>query len=501
MSEKIEVIAELKDLISGKFKEINAQIDNMDNKLSNINQGSGKGGIMGSVLGANLLTGAITKAAGAAVEFGKESFQAFGRAEQFQTALTTLLYGNEQMAGALNNQLKQFAMETPFELSEVQQATRLMIAYGSSAGNVVGEMRMLGDVASGTAQPLGEIAYLYGTVRQQQKANLIDLKQFANRGIPIFKELAKVTKYTLEQLVEGGKDVDITFSDVEKAFKNMTAEGSQFGGMMDKQSKTLLGQTSNLSDAWEQLHVSIGASQQGILKDTIKWTTDMVNGLRQVVDRSNYIDKSLGSLQGNYGIGTFDNDAKDNRYVVQMKDGTKKSFTDPKEARKFQKENEANVAGNTMHNTHTGFQAFSEDIRTRVAKLKPEDTQNMLNEITDLKRNILNDAKSGKMSNSLAINELAVLSQATKDTMGIRMLDKDKKGADAKAKSDAEKKPKDLETVAKANRAMQTIVNIENLVRELTNNVGTPEEAKKLTAVDVAKILIGAVNDLHVIGQ
>ena len=39
---------------------------------------------------------------------------------------------------------------------------RQMIAYGSTVDNVVDELVMLGNVASGVGAPLQDIAYLYG---------------------------------------------------------------------------------------------------------------------------------------------------------------------------------------------------------------------------------------------------------------------------------------------------------------------------------------------------
>ena len=69
MSERIEVIAELKDLITGKFREINGQIDAMTGKLNQASGRTGGGGIMGQVLGANLLTNAIMRAGSAMKDF------------------------------------------------------------------------------------------------------------------------------------------------------------------------------------------------------------------------------------------------------------------------------------------------------------------------------------------------------------------------------------------------------------------------------------------------
>lgn len=99
MAEKVEVIAELKDLISGKMKEINASVNKLDSSLQSVNETGGKsGGIMGQVLGANLLTNAISRGASALVGFGKDSLDAFGNFEKFETSLTTMFHGNRKEA-------------------------------------------------------------------------------------------------------------------------------------------------------------------------------------------------------------------------------------------------------------------------------------------------------------------------------------------------------------------------------------------------------------------
>ena len=249
------------------------QTGQLDSKMSNIS----KGGLMSAVAGGNLLSNAIQGAASAVVQFGKDSLAAFGKQEQFLTSLKTMFHGNAVEAEVLNDKLKQFATTTPFELTEIQDATKMMIAYGSSSSTVVDEMRMLGDISSGVGSSLSEVGYLYGTLRTQGRAYATDIRQFTGRGIPIIKELAKQFKVTdgeVMKLVEDGK---VGFKEVEQAFKSMTKEGGQFFGMMDNQSKTLDGQISNMSDAFEQLKVNVGSSFADMAKDVVASITTMIN--------------------------------------------------------------------------------------------------------------------------------------------------------------------------------------------------------------------------------
>ncbi len=503
MSEKVEIIPELKDLISGKFADINKQIDAMDSKLGAVGQ-KGSGSIMGQVLGANLLTGAIQKAGSAVYQFGKDSFDAYGRAEQFQTSLNTLLYGNKQQAEALNNQLKQFALETPFELTEIQQGTKMMIAYGSSAGGVVEEMRMLGDIGAGVGSSLSEMAYLYGTLRTQGIAYTKDLNQFTGRGIPIVKELAKqfgVADSEIRKMVEDGK---IGFKEIERAFQSMTAEGGQFNNMMAAQSKTLLGQTSNLADAWDQLKAGIGQSQSGILKGTISWATEMVNAIKTIVDKDNYRESARKGLSDdmdlNKTFGSYQSE-KDEKWRVRAPGMADVLFKSAKDAMDFQQKTDGyrQFGDVNQYRTTDAYKDFAD----RIFNIKKDATgvnaQEKLNELIVAKRDIESASWQGEMSKVLAANELAVISEAIKSIASIKSLydeDKKKKKEDASAAT-----PKKLEEAAKANKAVQVNVNIENLVRELTNVNENASTLNQLTTDGTLKALTVAVNNIYAVGQ
>jgi hypothetical protein len=187
------------------------------------------------------------------------------------------MLGDAQAAKALENQLVETAKTTPFSLVEVQDATKQLLAYGFSAGKVVENIRMLGDVASALKIPFGDIAYLYGTLKTQGRAFSKDISQFTGRGIPIVKELAKQFKVAdgeVMKLVESGK---VGFKEVEKAFQSMTAEGGMFFDMMQQQAKTTGGQISALGDSWKQLKVNIGRNEQSILNNTVSFLNKMVD--------------------------------------------------------------------------------------------------------------------------------------------------------------------------------------------------------------------------------
>lgn len=268
--------------------------------------------------GMNKLNSTINKVGvGMATYFGGAAVARFGSAvldslknyEYFSTSIRTLMYGDKAAAKALEGQLVKLAATSPFNLTDVQESSKQLLAYDFAAGSIVQNMKMLGDVSSGVGAPLTDIVYLYGTLKTQGRAYTKDIMQFTSRGIPIIRELAKqfgVTEGEVQKLVEAGK---VGFPQVERAFQNMTSSGGQFFNMMNEQSKTVGGQLSNLADTWEQLKVSIGKSQTGIIASTTNWASQFVSKLQMVIENSNKMDEAFSKFGAkNYSwIESFNN--------------------------------------------------------------------------------------------------------------------------------------------------------------------------------------------------
>lgn len=203
--------------------------------------------------------------------------------QQLEIAFTTML-GSKERADRLTQELIEFASTTPFGMSDAANAAKQLLAYGSAAESVTDELRMLGDVAAGTSQPIGDLVYLYGTLRTQGRAYTQDIRQFAGRGIPIYRELATVLGVAEDQvnnLVSSGK---VGFAEIEQAFRNMTAAGSMFGGLMEAQSKTIQGELERLGDAIEQMYNDIGKESEGVIGASIQGLAALVENYRTVLD-------------------------------------------------------------------------------------------------------------------------------------------------------------------------------------------------------------------------
>lgn len=191
-----------------------------------------------------------------------------GEFQQLEVAFSTML-GSEEKATDLMNQLVKTAAITPFDLKGVADGAKSLMAYGTAAEDVNETLIRLGDIAAGMSIPLNDLVYLYGTTMVQGRMFTQDLRQFQGRGIPIAEELAKVLKTTKDQipdLVTAGK---VTGEVFQQAIVNMTEAGSKFGGLMEKQSKTIKGQISNIEDAIDVMFNNIGKSSEGIINGAL----------------------------------------------------------------------------------------------------------------------------------------------------------------------------------------------------------------------------------------
>jgi len=177
----------------------------------------------------------------------RQTVKVNGDLEQMRVAFDTML-GSAEAGGKAIQEIFKFTETTPFEFGEVAQAGRVLLAMGGSAQTLQQELKLVGDIASGTGQSIIEIASIFGKIRAKQRLTAEEMMQLAERGIPIYEELEKVTGQSgeaLNKLVETGK---IRFPVLERVFRNLTSEGGKFNNMMEVQSKTALGLLSTLKD-------------------------------------------------------------------------------------------------------------------------------------------------------------------------------------------------------------------------------------------------------------
>jgi tape measure domain-containing protein len=187
----------------------------------------------------------------------KGAFSAAKAIEGIETRFEVLL-GSAGAAQKQVEQLVDFAATTPFQLEGLADASATLLAFGFQQKEINGLLRNLGDVAAGTNQPLKEYALVLGQIRAAGRLTGERLLQLQERGANIVPTLAKnlgKAQSEIRGLISAGK---VGFTDVTNALESLTKQGGIFANATIKQSKTLGGLVSTLSDNFFALQVAIG---------------------------------------------------------------------------------------------------------------------------------------------------------------------------------------------------------------------------------------------------
>ncbi len=209
-------------------------------------------------------------AAGAGL-VGKQVLDVGKNYERLQAALTTAT-GSEAKGAQAFKEIELFAKKTPYDLNQVAEAfiklknmgldpsQAALTSYGNTAGAMGKDLNQMieavADAATGEFERLKE----FGIKSKQQGDNVT----FTFRGVntTVKKDAKAIQKYLLD------------------------LGNTQFAGGMDRQSKTIGGMTSTLSDNFQALGRAIWTGGFGdAAKSVVKWLTDLTDKIQPIVEK------------------------------------------------------------------------------------------------------------------------------------------------------------------------------------------------------------------------
>jgi tape measure domain-containing protein len=229
-------------------------------------------GLAAATAFAAFTTGVVALSTAAVIKLGVQAEQT---RLQFQTMLGDASKGNA-MLGVLN----QYADVTPFSNAEVIQSGKTLLAFGVEAQNVMGVMKITGDVASGTGKSFTELSTIIGKTYAKGKADSEVLNQLTEAGVPIIKTLGEMYGKTGLEIYKMAENGQISSGMVIAAFQKMTSEGGVFANMMDKQSQTTGGLWSTLTGTLEYTASIIGESLNPLLQAGLKTLIDWAEKIK-----------------------------------------------------------------------------------------------------------------------------------------------------------------------------------------------------------------------------
>jgi len=206
---------------------------------------------------------------------GAASIKAAGDMEMQQAAFETML-GSADKAKKLLFDLNDLAASTPFQMTDLADATKTMLAFGISNEKVLPNLKMLGDIAGGNSDKLKSLTLAFSQIQSTGRLMGQDLLQLINSGFNPLSIIAEKTGKTMAVLKKEMEQGAISADMVTDAFETATQEGGLFFGGMERASLTFNGLMSTLVDNVVMLGRSIGDEMLPKLKEIVSTLTAWV---------------------------------------------------------------------------------------------------------------------------------------------------------------------------------------------------------------------------------
>ena len=233
-------IIKLKDYASSSIKKIADSVGATTKAVNNANSANSTyAGGLRNIIG---IAGGLALAYGA---MNAASALFFSGVELEQTKVKfEVLLGSAEKGAAMLKQLNDYANATPYSNDGIIKASETMLGFGIAHEKVMGNMKMLGDVAMGNEQKLGSISLAYSQIMATGRLMGQDLLQLINQGFNPLQIISENTGVSMGELKNQMEKGAISAEMVEEAFKLATTEGGRYYDMTAKMAESAGGKWS-----------------------------------------------------------------------------------------------------------------------------------------------------------------------------------------------------------------------------------------------------------------
>lgn len=169
-----------------------------------------------------------------------------------------VLLGSAEKAGKLLGDLNQYANFTPYSNEGIIKGAETMLGFGIAQEKIMGNMRMLGDVAMGNEEKLGSLSLVYSQVMATGRLMGQDLLQMINQGFNPLQIISDNTGISMGVLKQKMEDGAISAEMVEEAFRLATSEGGRYHNMANEMADTAGGKWSTMMGTFKNQLSRVG---------------------------------------------------------------------------------------------------------------------------------------------------------------------------------------------------------------------------------------------------
>lgn len=476
MAEDVDFILKFRDAFSSAFDKAGKGLDGLTEKTNKL------GGAMGGLDGIldTVLSGFAIE------EFGKKIFEAGTYMEQLHVAFETMV-GDKDKGDQLVREIQNFALVTPFQIQQVADAGKQLLAFGISARKIIPDLRMLGDITAGIGtDKMPQLVHAFGQMHASINLNGYELREFSMAGVPLIKALADTMHVSQSAIKEMATEGKIGFKDVEIALKSLTDEGGRFHDLMQKQSETTGGKWSNMADqitksaaiAFDNWKPVIDYLIDGFAK-LVFWSGKFMSGRAWMTAQG----RMQTSMERN---AQFQNNTQDQKWLTAGYD-----------ANQYNDKDEAVGALINMDKVK------SENDKMYQSALGNKNQKEALDKFSEKTSELIETIDKSYTND----NEKMVLKNLLKENLDQADEKLHPEAEEAMGKAGKSKGGKHTEYLGSGVAGVSSIapknfyISIENLVKELIVSAkDLPESAQKVRT-ELAKALLTAVNDVNLIGH
>lgn len=268
-----------------------------------------------SIIGSTLKNGpwgfaaaGLTKLVSGIADLGKASLQAYSEIETLKTGLS-IISPTQAQADSLFRDVAGYATRSPYGVAQSTELVTLLKQSGVNDSELMSTLTMLGDTAGGNMEKLKRIANNYAQIVSIGKASMLDMRQFAYAGIPIFEAVSKelgVTQQALREMISDGK---VTSDVIEKVFKDLTSANGIFANATEIGAKTFSARKQNLADTKQlalaemgEAFINIGSGlgtnlqNEGLGREFLNFSENIYQGLQRWANGAN-IERSIENIE------------------------------------------------------------------------------------------------------------------------------------------------------------------------------------------------------------
>ena len=222
-----------------------------------------------------------------AKDFVSQIAEVRGQFELSQKSLESIIQ-NKTKADQIFNKTVELAIKSPFRIKDLVDYVRQLSAYRIESDKLYDTTKRLADVSAGLGVDMSRLILAYGQVKAASYLRGSEVRQFTEAGVNMYGELQDYFKevkgqaYSTAQIVDMISKRMVKFEDVEAIFQRMTDKGGMFYNMQETQANTLYGMIQKMHDAFDVMLNDIGKANEGTLKGTIQFATDMLKHWEEI---------------------------------------------------------------------------------------------------------------------------------------------------------------------------------------------------------------------------